>query len=186
MVSVSDRKAVSNLQRFQSRMGLSGFSSDNDVRHFYFGNSLWSLSKITVAFEKLNESEAHRRCLGVVMPLLMHTYLVSDITEIIKISNCSIHSSLGPTECQSLSDMLRPSMQTLKHLVVNIQVVDLTTMTIPCSIFLPSSRSCALRILSESSSLSPPHSLFERMQVAAEELTGVGLTNYSQLRGGFC
>jgi hypothetical protein len=29
-----------SIQRFQSRMGLSDFSSDNDVHHFYFGNSL--------------------------------------------------------------------------------------------------------------------------------------------------
>jgi hypothetical protein len=61
-----------------------------------------SLSKITVDFEILMKARLHRSCSGVVMSLLMYIYLVSDIfTVIIKISNCSLHSSLGPTECQA-------------------------------------------------------------------------------------
>ena len=36
------------------------------------------------------------------MSLLMRTYLVSDVfTMIIKFSDCSLHFSLGPSECQA-------------------------------------------------------------------------------------
>ena len=97
----------------------------------------------------------------------------------IKISNILLHSNLGHMECPSLADIL-PSMQTLNTLSwISMLMI---SMSISCSMFLRSS-TCALKI---SSKLLPSESCFRQMQIAAEEMNGVGLTKYSQLWGGFC
>ena len=64
----------------------------------------------------------HKSCSGVVKSLLLRTYFVSCIfTKIIKI--LISHSILvwGPQSVRP-SDMLQPSMQTLKHIVVDIHI----------------------------------------------------------------
>ena len=50
------------------------------------------------------KTKLYRGCSGVVIPLLVYTYLVSDIfTEVIKSYNCLLHSSLGRMhwQCQA-------------------------------------------------------------------------------------
>ena len=82
----------------------------------------------------------------------------------------------------SIADMLQPSMKALKHIVVDIDRVvaadDDPLFDIP-SEFEPL-RTCALKM---SLKLSPSRFIWK--QGAAEETTGVGLTKYSQLLGGF-
>ena len=65
-----------------------------------------------------------RSCSGVVTAFLVHRYFVSDIFfVIIKISNFSSILVRNPGNVKpSLADMLWPSMQTLKHIVVMIVV----------------------------------------------------------------
>ena len=74
----------------------------------------------------LMKAGLYRSCSGVVIPLQMHTYLVSDIFRDHK--RFLIARSILVLEPQNvrqptLSDILRPSMQTLRHIVVNIHVV---------------------------------------------------------------
>ena len=70
-------------------------------------------------------------------------------------------------------------MQTLKHIVMNINVDDIDVDPL---FDIPSELNMCTKNIIE---LSPSEPWFRQMQIAAEEMTGVGLTN-SQLQGVFC
>ena len=143
-----------------------------------------SLSKITVTIDDPNEGEALQELFRRCHTLQMHTYLVSDIFRDHK--RFLIARSILVLEPQNvrqptLSDILRPSMQTLRHIVVNIHVVidgDDSLLDIPSEFEDMRTKNIietvTIRILVRS---------YESYRL--EEDHWVGLTKYSYLRGGF-